>query len=249
MALLLDADATLDGERAESLLARLRSACTAEGLNIVLPLAARAFDAVVVRVMRAGGAPLEPRRAPAGDVILIGDGGPTFFARFQSATPSPRSGDPLDDFTRARLQAIVGDLFGAAGVRAVVHFPFVSIQAAPVPFQRLGQAAGLPGPGPLGLQVHPVFGPWWAYRALIATPLRFPSTRPTALHDSCGSCARPCVTGCAAHAAAPRSGGLPECGDDCGARMRCPVGVAHRYPEAQLAFHARARERLMRVTR
>lgn len=249
MARLLDADMTLDGPRAAALLARLRSACAADGLNIVLPLAAREFDDVVARFRPAGGGPAEPRTAPAGDVILIGDGGPIFFAKFQSANLSPQRADPLDDFTRARLQAIVADVFGGAGISAALHFPFVSTEGAPLPFQRLGEAAGLPRPGPLGLQVHPVYGPWWAYRALVVTPLRFSLTRPSGLSDSCGSCARPCVTECGVHAAEVPLVGRPVCSDDCGARRRCPVGTPHRYPEAQLAFHARARARLMRATR
>ena len=31
---------------------------------------------------------------------------------------------------------------------------------------------GIAAPGPLGIQIHPDFGPWWAYRALVVVPLR-----------------------------------------------------------------------------
>ena len=53
------------------------------------------------------------------------------------------------------------------GTEFEVFHPFAS-ERVHLPFQRLGRAAGLPPPGPLGVQVHPRFGPWWAYRALVA---------------------------------------------------------------------------------
>jgi len=35
------------------------------------------------------------------------------------------------------------------------------------------------------------------------------------------------------------------CGDACGARLRCPVGVEARYSPEQIAFHARARAAML----
>ena len=240
MAHLLDVDLTLGEECARARLSDLRSAFAAEGLNIVLPLAAAAFDQACATSARADG---QRRNSPAGDLVLVGDGGPTFFARFEAASANGETAHPLDDFTRTCVGRIVTSVLGGSGIPSQLFFPFSTPGEAPLPFQRLGRAAGLPEPGPLGLQVHPVFGPWWAYRALIATPLIFP--REPALPASCGPCARPCLAGCAAHASSSSSANGSGCGDACGARARCPVGVEHRYPDAQLAFHALARERMM----
>src|SRR5207244_8905062 len=101
--------------------------------------------------------------------LLVGSGGRALFARFR-ASPESADGaaDPLDRYTRRTVvAALAGVLTSEAGAAGRAFFPFVG--SAPVlPFQRLGRAAGLAVPGPLGLQIHPVFGPWWSYRALLA---------------------------------------------------------------------------------
>ena len=93
------------------------------------------------------------------------------------------------------------------------------------------------------MQVHPVFGPWWAYRALVA--LAVPVEAEPPLAESCAGCRGPCVNACEVHAPGRwRDGvlvGPIVCGDDCGARLRCPVGSAVPYSAEQIAFHARAR--------
>lgn len=232
-----------DQQPAPSTLAALRVRLAEDALHIVLPLSAAAFDAAVAS------APGAPRAGAlvdgAAGVALIGDGGPGFFGRFRDAAPyTSGAAHPLDDFTRACVAAAARDVLGARGLAHRLMFPFDGA-GAPLPFQRLGQAAGLPAPGPLGLQIHPEFGPWWAYRALIVLPEPLEAEPP--LLPWCPACERPCVLACPAHP--PRAGESPVagvCGDDCGARLRCPVGREHVYPPEQLAFHRRARLALSR---
>ena len=83
----------------------------------------------------------------------------------------------------------------ALGVAHAVYFPFDGAEPL-IPFQRLGRAAGLGGPGPLGLQIHPVFGPWWAYRALVVVDRALPPRPP--IGDGCAGCDAPCVAACPA---------------------------------------------------
>ena len=164
---------------------------------------------------------------------------------------SPEAADgranPLDRFT-AR---VVGELTAAAlmpiAVGHTVFFPFAG-HAPLIPFQRLGRAAGLGGPGPLGLQVHPVYGPWWAYRALVVVDRDLASA--TAPGDGCAGCPAPCVAACPAGAVA-RAGfavaacharrlSAEPCRLSCAARLACIRGPEHRYSERQLAFHMAA---------
>lgn len=211
------------------LLERLRERFAGEGLLVVVPV-----DAELVR-----------RSAPfARGAILVGDGGRTFFSRFVAA--GVEGPEPLDSYTRRVVRDVVAEVL--AGTEFEIFHPFAS-EKVHLPFQRLGWAAGLPAPGPLGVQVHPTFGPWWAYRALVA--LATPVDGEAAMPESCPACVGPCVNDCSEH---PLDGGRwvagglrgeIVCGDACGARLRCPVGAEARYSPEQIAFHARARAAML----
>jgi len=206
------------------LLERLRERFALEGLRIVLPLDEAEVREIVPSV---------------GGAILVGDGGGEFFSRFLAGRRE--EDDPLDSYTRRVVRGVVEEVVGAG---FEIFHPFAG-ERVHLPFQRLGMAAGLPAPGPLGVQVHPRFGPWWAYRALVA--LAMPMAGEGALAESCRGCAAPCVNDCGEHAidggrwVAGSLRGEIVCGDGCGARLRCPVGAGARYSAEQIAFHARAR--------
>jgi hypothetical protein len=117
-----------------------------------------------------------------------------------------------------------------------------------IPFQRIGRAAGLGGPGPLGLQIHPRFGPWWAYRALIVLDRPLPPAPPPG--DGCAGCDAPCVAACPAGAVGRGGFDVAACHGrrlvaapcrlSCDARIACVRGPEHRYRDVELAFHMRA---------
>jgi epoxyqueuosine reductase len=229
----------------------LKESLRREGLHVVLPLDRAGYQAAV-----------SGTAAPALDVllpgaqgaVLIGDGGGAFFARFRAAAAGKQaSRHPLDDFTRVAVGRAVAQALAPRGVKAEVLFPFAHQRPA-LPFQRLGQAAGLPAPGPLGLQIHPRFGPWWAYRALVVMPLPLSPEPP--LDRPCTGCPAPCVDACPVAAPTLARFEVPRCRArrlsdadlapagpcvlSCAARIACPVGLAERYPAEQLAFHMRA---------
>jgi ferredoxin len=211
------------------------------GLNVLLPLSSAAFDAAAAPLG------LADLLAGAAGALIVGSGGPMFFDLFERA-PEAADGapNPLDRYT-ARVVARATQ--EALDPRAIVHavgFPF---DARPlIPFQRIGRAAGLGGPGPLGLQIHPRFGPWWAYRALIVLDRPLPPAPPPG--DGCAGCDAPCVAACPAGAV--RRGGFDvaacqgrrlvaePCRLSCDARIACVRGPEHRYREVELAFHMRA---------
>ncbi|MES1158079.1 MAG: hypothetical protein ABUL67_03160 [Haliangium ochraceum] len=231
------------------LLAALRARLARDGLNIVLPLSAPLFDGVCAGVnLPALGTLLDG----AAGAVVVGDGGPAFFARFQGqAAGQPPGDDPLDRHTRSSIDNAVSDVLGPTGlnVGSRTMYPFMTEPArSALPFQRLGVAAGLPAAGPLGLQIHPTYGPWWAYRALIVVAAPLVGGPPLAA--SCPGCPRPCEAACPGGAVA--AGGFavgacgahrlrdPRCHDSCAARLGCPVGSDHSYPASQAAFHMRS---------
>jgi hypothetical protein len=145
------------------------------------------------------------------------------------------------------VEAAVPAALAPLGAGHAVWFPFAGAKPV-VPFQRLGRAAGLGGPGPLGLQIHPVFGPWWAYRALVLVDVELPEAAPPG--DGCAGCPAPCVAACPAGAVRLAGFSVPDCHArrlaaepcrlSCAARIACVRGPEHRYPDRALAFHMAA---------
>jgi len=215
-------------------------------LNLVVPLAAAAFDAACAPVSKLTLDSLLPGARAA---AIIGSGGPAFFDRFAAGGPERGDGapNPLDRYTKRVADGAAAAALPPLGVAHAIYFPFDGAEPL-IPFQRLGRAAGLGGPGPLALQIHPTFGPWWAYRALVVVDCELPLRPP--IGDGCAGCDAPCVDACPAHAVA-RAGFVvaacharrltaEPCRLSCAARIACVRGPQHRYSDAQLAFHMAA---------
>jgi epoxyqueuosine reductase len=185
----------------------------------------------------------------ARSAVVIGDGGPDFFAGFTNAflaagNTNTDESEPLDRYTAEAVSLAVARALPAGSYS--LRFPFGADLG--LPMQQIGVAAGLPAAGPLGIQIHPDFGPWWAYRALLL--LHEPLAPLPSVSPSCVGCPAPCISACPVNA--PSTAGFqiklcaderdlsPACADACGARSACIVGIQHRYPAAQLAFHMRA---------
>jgi epoxyqueuosine reductase len=241
---------------------RVRAALAEEGLHIARPLNQQALDQAGISLSLA-------ELLPGGLTgLVIGDGGGDFFARFEREVWNPLTvpdeksrGDggglaaedssPLDDYTRRVMDAV---LTRAEVGSFAILFPF-SRQPLILPMQRLGEAAGLPRPGPLALQIHPDFGPWWAYRAFAVFPWAAPLG--PALSSACEGCPAPCVAACPGRAVDIGGFDLPRCLThrlawsgcqySCAARLACPVGASKRYSEGQLRFHMGASFRLLRA--
>jgi len=127
-----------------------------------------------------------------------------------------------------------------------------------VPLIALGEQAGWSTASPLGLGLHPKYGPWFAYRALVRTdrPLQTPqhaAANTVALSASTSACiscvSTPCVGACPGTAvslandfnvsacAEFRMQQNSTCKEQCHARNACPIGQQHRYSEEQRAYH------------
>jgi ferredoxin len=173
-------------------------------------------------------------------VILIGNTGPDMFRRFA------RSGAPtMDAWTRSVVEPLAKDL----DARAV--FPF---DKPALPFLSWARRGGAGHISPLGLNIHPTYGLWHAYRAALLFPVEFDLPRMSAGAHPCESCVgKPCLTACPVNAFDGSSYNVAACGEHiksdagaecmdggCLARRACPVGQAFQYSKAQAQFHMKA---------
>jgi epoxyqueuosine reductase len=230
-------------------LAALTGALGPHGLDVWLPLDAAAFDAACAPV--APTLRLEALLPGARAALVVGSAGRAFFEAFTRArAPGDARPNPLDRHTRAVVEEAARAALDPLGVAHAERFPFLGEAAAGVviPFQRLGRAVGLAATSPLGLQIHPTYGAWWAYRALVVVDAELPPAE--RLGDGCAGCPAPCVAACPASAVQRAGFSVPACHArrleaepcrlSCVARHACIRGPEHRYSDAQLAFHMAA---------
>jgi hypothetical protein len=179
-----------------------------------------------------------PQRASF--VILIGNAGPAMFRRFQR-----ESGNDLDDWTRGIVSALATDL------DAKPVFPF---DRPPLPFLSWARRAGAGHISPLGLNIHPLYGLWHAFRAALLFSVVFDLPTQCAGAHPCESCPeKPCLSACPVGAFTGTTYDVPACTTHIGspageicmqggclARRACPVGQGFAYRPEQAAFHMRA---------
>lgn len=211
-----------------------------QGLNLFAVLDASNLPEGVYAALAEAGVPW--REYPS--LILTGHGGNTMWREMQAA--GTRHGDPVDQYsvscTRGFIERCLGDR------RHLFLYP----GPIPIPLQQLGALAGWHHPSPLGIGVHPRYGPWFGYRTAVLVDAHLPPTTDPGAPPPCESCAdKPCLAACPAAAlSADRPPDLSACVDyrlaerspcalQCKARLACPVGSEHRYDEQQLNHYYR----------
>lgn len=151
--------------------------------------------------------------------------------------------DPLNRWT----QRIVGDI--ATRYKADAIYPFGE---KIWPFQRYAKAATGMKSSPLGMLIHPEFGLWQAFRAVLIFGEGDALDLPHKLNHPCDACAeKPCLSACPVNAFSDEGFEVQACrthlasNDEphcmtlgCGARAACPIGVP--YSKEQIQFHMNA---------
>ncbi len=176
-------------------------------------------------------------------LILIGNAGPAMWQRF--AAERAAAATTMDSWT----ELVLGEL--AAQLGGTILFPFAK---PPLPFLRWAQKARTGFVSPLGMNIHPDFGLWHAFRGALVLPAEMEFPRPDSRPSPCDSCAdKPClstcpvsafdgqsydVDACAAHVGSPAGAACLERG--CKARLVCPAGADYRYLPEQANFHMSA---------
>jgi hypothetical protein len=183
-------------------------------------------------------------------VILIGNAGPDMFRRFARER---RPSDSLDDWTRDVVDPLAQDL------DATALYPF---DKPPQPFLTWARRGGAGHISPLGLNIHPSYGLWHAYRAALVFPVAFDLPPMNAGASPCGTCVgKPCLSACPVQAFDGSSYDVAACGQHilsnagqdcmtggCKARLACPVADIFRYEPMQMQFHMRAFQLARRKT-
>lgn len=173
-------------------------------------------------------------------LVLVGNAGPAMFSRFASERDPAH--DLMDDWTRDVLTPLAGQL----GARVV--FPF---DIPHPPFLTWALAAGAGHTSPLGMNIHPKYGLWHAYRAafIFDEAVEFQAANNTV--SPCESCAdKPCLATCPVGAFSPDGYDVAACAahlstpegercrtDGCMARNACPVAREYFFSPDQTRFH------------
>ncbi|MBX2839352.1 MAG: hypothetical protein KTR35_21025 [Gammaproteobacteria bacterium] len=186
-------------------------------------------------------------------LIVFANAGPQFWQKLKLATATDpelaHCDHPVDRFSEQ-----VADDFACNYIDGIPHRLFPG--GNPIALIGLGTHLGWSHPSPLGLTLHNQFGPWYAFRAVIACRINQISTPmkrfgPTEMQVSpCRSCStKPCVSRCPAGAVSEsrnfdvnaclnhRLIDGSECLADCPARRACPIGSDHVYDPKQLEYH------------
>lgn len=186
--------------------------------------------------------------AAAARLVMIGNAGSAMWGAFEPFIDGDP--DPLDRWIRRVVDPVAKQL----GARPIYPFD----EPSP-PVQRWAMRAERLKPSPLGILIHPRYGLWHAYRAVLVFAHDIDSTlegfeppdEPAQLCESCAE--KPCLTACPVGAFSPGDYDVLACagylaGSDgrsclhggCQARNACPVGSDWRYSDAQITFHMTA---------
>jgi methylmalonic aciduria homocystinuria type C protein len=176
---------------------------------------AHAFDPRLV-------AELVPALAAHRSGVLVGNTRalwPRFLAARAADPALAASHDPIDRYTEETIaRAFPG---------ATAWFAHRTYDGAFLPFQRVAVAVGLGVLAPTQLVIHPIYGPWFALRAIVAT-----DDDPPSLTRAAVSC---CTSDCEARLAAAI--GNADWRAWLAVRDACNVGRDHRYSDEQITYH------------
>lgn len=224
----------------------LESALARQGLRLRGGFVPQALD----------GLPRLPGGAAAAVVWMVGQVGSECWEAFSgSSFLADGLPDPMDRWSKS-----IGDALAHAHGGAAVY---PSDGPPYAPFQQWAGRAEPLQPSPLGLQIHPQWGLWQAWRFALVLPDLLPAdaralaadARPSAMAaDICLACdGQPCLHACPVDAFGPRGYDVPACADHlrqplgqacmgsgCLARRACPLAPALRYEPAHAAFHMAA---------
>jgi len=175
-------------------------------------------------------------------LILLANGGYGFWGPF--AADNPDVEHPIDHYSIKITERFFETYL--SGVSVIRIYP----QAHQLPIQRLSRYAGWSFPSPLGMDIHPEFGLWYAYRSIYLIDSELPVYYDSYRQSPCEKCReKPCFDACPAGAVRGiekfdttacinhRLSEGSSCIDTCAARMACPAGAQHRYSADQMSYH------------
>lgn len=219
----------------------LQRRITAQGFDVLGAVASDAYNAsledklAAYRIPALGGSPSV--------ALLVGNTRrlwPLFIEAY-ATTALAHEQHPLDAYSRLHLTRAAEVVANRLGVEHQVRFSFDPPPFA-VAIQRLAVLAGAAELSPIGLCVHPSYGPWLSLRAAIV--LALPGPEPSVPSSpTCSDCrGKPCL--------GPREKVMAMGAADVtreqlaehwqawlAMRDACPIGRAARYGDPQIRYH------------
>lgn len=206
---------------------RFARGCAALGFDLVRPFAVGWYNAAVAAEYRLAAAP-DRLGLLIGNTRALWE---PFLAAWRTDPALHDDPHPVDRYSATRLTALAAEL-RLGGEFRFAHEPPPRRLAV----QRLADVSGLAPLSPVGLNVHPRFGPWIGLRAALVLDRCGPSGPPPAVANPCADCATTCMP--AFERARAADGSLPDTWHLwLAVRDACPVGRAHRFSEAQIVYH------------
>ncbi len=173
-------------------------------------------------------------------LVLIGNAGSALWHAMEQH--GCQGADPIDDFSARVATAYAAEYLES---KAILLYPSSYL----ISLTELGKRARWSFVSPIGLGIHPKFGLWFAYRAVLLVEVRLHPTAVPEWHSPCDTCVdKPCQTSCPPGAVTePGSFGLETCSlfrlrenspcaRKCLARLSCPVGAEYRYATEQMNY-------------
>jgi methylmalonic aciduria homocystinuria type C protein len=221
--------------------ALLQERIEARGFEVLGAVASEAYNASLEDALAAYRIP----SLGAGETVALVVGNtrrlwPLFIEAYAS-TEVGREQHPLDAYSRLHITRAAEAIGQELGIAHLVRFSF-DPPPHTVAIQRLAALAGAAELAPIGLCVHPSYGPWLSLRAVIV--LALPGPEPSApAAPTCSRCeAKPCLGPrekvMAMGAAEVTRERLAEHWETWLAmRDACPIGRAARYSDQQIRYH------------
>jgi len=177
-------------------------------------------------------------------LVMLGNGGKRFWdALAQHHQHHEQRENPIDTFTLHLTQRFIEDVFTPIrSSHSLILYPQPNYS---LPLQQLGTLAGWGTPSPIGNSIDGTYGLWFAFRSAFLTSLPVPVTPVDLSPSPCLLCEdKPCQTACPVRAVRDeavqfelgtcidhRLRAESSCAARCFARLACPIGREHQYPD------------------
>jgi hypothetical protein len=150
-------------------------------------------------------------------LCLIGNGGRSLWEKLPH--PLNIKTHPIDQYSKNQIHTF------SESIDSEVEILFPNDHYT-LPLQRIGRALNVCTQSPIGLDVHPSFGLWFAIRGVFLVSKKMSMTLENPF-SPCNTCTdKPCM----------------KISDIAQARMKCPFKNEHQYTEDQIRYHQNALE-------